>query len=258
MKRVHVEEQGGVDVNFILTAREKLLRHLTVSTAILTGVLVRAVLLLYGEWQDSNFAVKFTDIDYHVFSDASMHVLEGRSPFLRPTYRYTPLLSILLTSNHLLFYSFGKILFICCDLGVALLIQQILALRGVGKPGRIFSVSLWLLNPLTATVSSRGNAESVLAVLVLSTLYLIMCQRLYLSAVFLGLAIHVKIFPVIYCLPMFLFIDENFMEDTNTDLGASPVEITPALERFFSPRRVKFTFVCVATFFAVTAAMYLL
>ena len=246
------------DRGLFLAVVELLQKQLTLRTVFITATAIRVFLLLYGEWQDAHFTVQFTDIDYHVFSDAARHVLEGRSPFLRPTYRYTPLLSILLTLNHLLLYSFGKIVFVCCDLCVGLLIQQILHMRGVGRSKRALAVSLWLLNPLTATVSSRGNAESLLAVLVLLTLYLIMCQRVYLAAIVLGLAIHMKVFPVIYSLPMFLFIDENFAEDTSADLGASPVDMTPALEKFFNPRRVRFVFACVGTFFAVTAAMYLL
>lgn len=263
MKSVHVveEERSGGVLDYFQVLEKALRRRLTLGTAYLIGLLVRAALLVYGEWQDSHFTVKFTDVDYHVFSDASKHVLEGNSPFLRPTYRYTPLLSILLTLNHLLFYSFGKVLFVCCDLCVALLIQQILALRGVGKWEKTFSVSLWLFNPLTATVSSRGNAESILAVLVLLTLYLIMCRRVYASAVVLGLAIHMKVFPVIYSLPLFLFIDDNFKEEADADLGASPAAAeaaAPVLERFFSPVRVKFTFVCVTTSFGITAILYLL
>lgn len=228
-------------------------RFVTLKAVFLTSILVRIVLLVYGEWQDSNFAVKFTDVDYHVFSDAARHVVDGRSPFLRPTYRYTPLLAILLALNHLLFYSFGKVVFVCCDLCVAFLIHQILALRGVGRSKRTFSVSLWLLNPLTATVSSRGNAESILAVLVLLTLYLVMCKRLYLSGFFFGLAVHMKIFPVVYSLPLFLFIDDNYV--TNADLGVSPLE-SRALQRFFSPQRARFSLASVATFTAITVSLY--
>lgn len=252
-------EEGGREDSLFLSTFEKLRRHFTLRAVFLAGLVTRVALLAYGEWQDSHLAVKFTDVDYHVFSDGARHVWEGRSPFLRPTYRYTPLLAMALTLNHTLFYSFGKVLFICCDLCAALLIHQILTLRGVGKPERTFAVSLWLLNPLTATVSSRGNAESLLAVLVLLALYLAMWKQVYLSAIVLGFAVHVKIFPVLYSLPLVLFLDENFVEDSDdADLGASPHKVTRALQGFFSPLRVKFASASAATFVVITAALYVL
>ena len=38
---------------------------------IVIGLVVRLGLVAYGNWQDNNMAVKFTDIDYHVFNDAA-------------------------------------------------------------------------------------------------------------------------------------------------------------------------------------------
>ncbi len=166
--------------------------------------LLRLALILYGEVQDRLLNVKFTDIDYRVFSDASAHVLNGHSPYNRHTYRYTPLLAWLLVPNHILFYSFGKLVFISLDVLSGWLMCKVLELQGISKRDQIIACSFWLLNPLTAVVSSRGNAESVMAFLLTTCLYALMKDKVFVSALLYGLAVHVKIYPIIYSLPLVL------------------------------------------------------
>ena len=220
---------------------------MTIHILLLVSLLVRLCLLLYGEWQDRYFAVKFTDIDYYVFSDAAKLIVEGQSPYLRLTYRYTPVLSLILTLNHYLFYSFGKVLFIACDVLTGWLVYRILTVRGVPESLKLISCSFWLLNPLTAAVSSRGNAESVLSFLVLLTLYFILRGMIFLSAVMYGLSVHMKIFPIMYSLPLFLFLDEHY-SGTSHPLW---------LLRFLNPARIKFTLYSAATFVITTVSCYL-
>ncbi|GAB2293312.1 hypothetical protein Dimus_027514 [Dionaea muscipula] len=48
--------------------------------------------------------VRYTDVDYLVFSDAAMLMSSGKSPYQRTTYRYSPMLARL-------HHSWGKFLF---------------------------------------------------------------------------------------------------------------------------------------------------
>ena len=66
--------------------------------------------------------------------------------------------------------------------------------------------ALWLLNPIAAGVSTRGNAESLLGCLVLCTLLAVKKGRPVVAGVFLALSVHLKMYPIIYSLPMFLHL----------------------------------------------------
>ncbi|XP_016650821.1 PREDICTED: GPI mannosyltransferase 1 isoform X2 [Prunus mume] len=80
-------------------------------TLLLVSAALRVILILYGEWQDTHMEVRYTDIDYMVFSDAASLMAAGKSPFARSTYRYSPLLAFLLIPNSFLHRSWGKFLF---------------------------------------------------------------------------------------------------------------------------------------------------
>lgn len=80
------------------------------------GVTSRIALLLYGHLQDQVSPVKYTDIDYKVFTDAAAFIAQGLSPYLRSTYRYSPLLAWTLVPNVVLHPAWGKTLFCSADL----------------------------------------------------------------------------------------------------------------------------------------------
>jgi len=72
----------------------------------------RIFMILFSQWYDNDdTCVHYTDIDYKVFIDAAQHMWEGDSPYLRPTYRYTPLIALLLIPNILLHNCWGKYYF---------------------------------------------------------------------------------------------------------------------------------------------------
>ncbi|KRT81208.1 hypothetical protein AMK59_5182 [Oryctes borbonicus] len=208
---------------------------------LLLGLLIRILFVIYGTYQDATSTVPYTDIDYKVFTDASRHMLNNRSPYARHTYRYPPLLAMILIPNLLLHHAFGKFLFCLFDILVAILIKKIVetnllkheymkrkeihdARTLIGydaKQKRIlqnskfnlkinYCVILWLYNPMTITISTRGNCDAIPTFLVLLTLYLLQNKEMYfLSGIAHGLSVYMRLYPLIYSLTIFLFLS-NF------------------------------------------------
>ena len=49
------------------------------SSILLISSLLRVALIIYSEWHDAHSVVKYTDVDYRVFSDAARFVLNPTS-----------------------------------------------------------------------------------------------------------------------------------------------------------------------------------
>ncbi|CAR29570.1 hypothetical protein ZYGR_0AD02530 [Zygosaccharomyces rouxii] len=169
---------------------------------LVSSLLLRIGFFTFGIYQDAHMQVKYTDIDYYVFHDAAGYVFKHGSPFMRDTYRYTPLLSWLLVPNHYLAWiHYGKLLFVIFDLITGVIIMRQLA----GSSKANWLASLWLLNPMVITISTRGNAESILGFMVMLTLYWLQNGQLVLAGLMYGISIHFKIYPVIYSLPISIY-----------------------------------------------------
>ncbi|KAG8228536.1 hypothetical protein J437_LFUL008993, partial [Ladona fulva] len=172
----------------------KLLLHIIIAWVL------RIMLIIYGEWHDANMHLPFTDIDYHVFTDAARHVSEGGSPYNRSTYRYPPILAVMLLPNIWIHKCFGKILFATVDV----IAGSLGVLLSSSDSPKSIVLLMWLYNPLPAIVSSRGNADSLTAALVAWALLCIRRKNSCISGILLGLAAHMRIYPVLFSLPIWL------------------------------------------------------
>lgn len=175
------------------------------------AIVVRVVLLLYGRWQDAHSAMKYTDIDYLVFTDAARYVSRGRSPYDRATYRYTPLLAWLLlpTTWSGIWFEFGKALFAAGDVVTGWFTYRILRMQGLDSERALKFSSIWLLNPMVANISTRGSSEGLLAVLVVAILWAVLSKRVLLAGSLLGFGVHFKIYPFIYAASIFWWLGKD-------------------------------------------------
>ncbi|KAI1316182.1 pentamidine resistance factor [Mortierella claussenii] len=255
--------------------------NITFRQLIVASIALHGILLAYGHWQDTHLVVKYTDIDYVVFTDASRYLTQGLSPYTRATYRYTPLLAHMLTPNIYLHESFGKWIFTGANLLIGVLIQKILRLRGMSESRAVKFNAIWLLNPMVANISTRGNAESVIGAMVLGSFYLIMKKRIGWGAFLYGLSVHFKTYPIIYSIALLVMMDDSYAGNGATSTGTQsqsgskaqneksqeggrvskkkdPVVVNAIkdLINFVTWRRVQFGLLSGGWFFLITGLMY--
>ncbi|KAK4480133.1 hypothetical protein RD792_013190 [Penstemon davidsonii] len=172
--------------------------------------LFRVFLILYGEWQDAHMEVRYTDIDYVVFSDAASLMASGKSPYERSTYRYSPLLAFLLMPNSFLHQSWGKFIFSASD--------------------HLLQAAFWY-----------------------------------------GLVVHLRIYPIIYALPIILFLDPLYFKPgekpvlLDWNAGTSKLSqqthsrsIPDLLTSMITWRRIIFGLISGSTFFILTGLCFYL
>ncbi|EOA20634.1 hypothetical protein CARUB_v10000947mg [Capsella rubella] len=241
---------------------------------IVFSMFLRVFLIVYGEWQDAHMEVRYTDVDYIVFSDAASLMASGESPYKRTTYRYSPLLALLLTPNSFFHRSFGKFLFSASDLLVGWFIHTILKERKVPEKICTYSVMVWLLNPFTFTIGTRGNCEPVVCAMILWIFISLMRGNLSQAAFWYGLVVHFRVYPIIYALPIILVLDPKIfrsgqkplIEDWNTSQAKTPTSNTEkktflfslftALKSLFSRERIMFALVSGGVFLACNAVSF--
>ncbi|KAG5473187.1 hypothetical protein CUR178_03106 [Leishmania enriettii] len=181
----------------------------SIRALLLYGGLVRLVLLIYAAFHDHYFRVKYTDIDYMIVVDGAREVLHGGTPFDRTTYRYTPLLAVLVLPAVLIANPLGKIIFTLSDLGAAYYCFRILLNFATERSAKWMTTVLILLNPVVLNVSTRGNSDMLISFMSMGVLAKFAEGRYFMAAAILGFAAHFKIYPVIYSLPLALGVWER-------------------------------------------------
>jgi phosphatidylinositol glycan class M len=235
------------------------------------SLFIRYIIIIITEYLYYNYGVLYTDIDYHVFSDGAKHAAKFESPYERETYRYTPLLAILMIPNIKIWYPIGKFLLSTIDVGVGYLIEKLLrAQEKQLKEDRTFNEILkaendeayynyaslfYLYNPLTIVICTRGSADCIITFLVLLSLIYLEKKKYYLSALIYGFSVHFKIYPIIYAPSLFLYLlYKEFIQNKN---GPKELEPIPFFQRIY--HKIKSTIIMVfSNLFTKTALFFVI
>ncbi|EON62418.1 GPI mannosyltransferase 1 [Coniosporium apollinis CBS 100218] len=224
-----------------------------------SAISLRAVLLVYGLVQDAYSPMKYTDIDYYVFTDAARYISRGRSPYMRDTYRYTPLLAWLIypTTWGGRWFAFGKVLFASGDIIAGWLILLILRSSKKMPTERASKfASIWLLNPMVAQISTRGSSEGLLGVIVTALLWALLQRRIRLAGFLLGFGVHFKIYPFIYAASIVWWLDGEDREATAQAKGQPQDSLLSRFRSFCNADRVVLAVYSFLTFMVLNTIMY--
>ena len=226
------------------------------------SIILRAVFLLYGLWQDANSPMKYTDIDYFVFTDAARFISRGQSPYARDTYRYTPLLAWLIYPTvwtGQFWFSFGKVLFAIGDVAAGWMMFRVLKeYRKMEDERALKFASIWLLNPMVATISTRGSSEGLLGVFVTALLWATLAKRTALAGCLLGFAVHFKIYPFIYAASIVWWMENERAGPKKSTKPEPSVSLVHQVIAFLNPERIVLAIYSLITFTALNIAMYVM
>jgi phosphatidylinositol glycan class M len=265
--------------------------------AVLIGLIVRLFLAWFLPWlmDDGKLLpeVSYTDIDFYVFTDAARYIQLGQSPFDRHTYRYTPFLAELLA--HLPHREVGRHLFCVADALCGWIIVQFRRKARRNAPQnnvQVVSVSnkeqttwellqdglWWCYNPLAINICTRGSSESLMVLLpVLLTVWLVSSSsgigtdgqprrpdmvQAVMAGVSHGIAIHSKLYPIIYTLSFMAYLSTRNdplttkTTKTNSFPWTEPLRLVRLIgiwvSRLFQPVPLLFMCVSLLTFAGLT------
>ena len=167
-------------------------------------------------------------------------------------------------------FEFGKVLFAVGDLGAGLLMVLVLrdgqgrerrkggkgdggAERGMSEERALKFASIWLLNPMVATISTRGSSEGLLGFMVMALLWAVLKRGVLLAGFLLGLSVHFKIYPFIYAPSIIWWMDDERLGLSRLGDRAMWME---RVKHFCNRPRVVLTGVSLLTFGGLNWGMY--
>ncbi|WRT67260.1 uncharacterized protein IL334_004227 [Kwoniella shivajii] len=212
-------------------------------------------LLVYAQHVDNHpeqyGGLKYTDVDWRVISDGAKLIFnpdepQGNiargwlidlsgfkigDPYERSTFRYTPLLPLLISPT-LIYPLLGRLILVFTSLLIPSLllslpnarpspksmttpikstvIPQTTTTTSTTRRDNFWSTHLiWTLNPFVMNITTRGSPESIICLLVILTLSKLRKGDLVQAAIWLGLSISWKIYPAIYIPTIWSFLSKR-------------------------------------------------
>lgn len=158
------------------------------------------------------------------------------------------------------------------DLLVGYLIRTVLKLRGVPEKICTYCVMAWLFNPFTFTIGTRGNCEPIVCAVILWVMTCIMRGKVHQAAIWYGLIVHFRIYPIIYALPIVLVLDPQYIQSGQKPMlvkwsscqgessqclgGTDPKSLWTVFSSIFTVTRILFGLISGAVFLGFTGLFY--
>lgn len=149
--------------------------------------------------------------------------------------------------------SFGKIIFATADVLIGMLLYSLSrnTTNATSSDRALYWVScIWLLNPMPANISTRGSSESILGLMVISTLVLIMRKQYDSAAIMFGASVHFKVYPFIYGASILASMRPAAHRSLNSSTSMS------FIYRYLTTERLRFALVSFGTFGLLNLMMY--
>jgi phosphatidylinositol glycan class M len=110
-----------------------------------------------------------------------------------------------------------------------------------------------LLNPMVATISTRGSSEGLLGVFVTALLWAVLAKKIFAAGLLLGFAVHFKIYPFIYAASIVWWLDDTRV---GKKMNAKPASLMGQILAFVNPQRIALAIYSLLTFIALNVVMY--